>query len=515
MIGRSSYAICLYTAVFVAAAYAYAGPADERAMAQRVDELLAASWARAGVVPASIADDATFLRRVTLDLTGLVPTAYQAQSFLLDPNPNKRVRLIDELLSSPAHANHLANLWLRMLVPQDALRQQREAARALQTYLRLAFADNRRYDVLVADLLTATGDARDAPAVLFYTARDLRPEELAAATSRLFLGVQLDCAQCHNHPFDRWQQQDFWGLAAFFARVRRPSVEGGSPVLRLVDRETGEVYLPASTEPVAPTFPGGATANSDTDPNRRRVLALWIVSRENPYFARATVNRVWAQLFGRGLVEPVDDLSERNPPSHPELLAELADYFVASGYDLRALYRVLTNTRAYQLSSRVGPEASPPPELFAAMALKPLAPEQLFDCLLRATRRPLVYTETGPGGGDALREMFIARFQSASARPGEFAAGIPQVLTLMNGALVQELTSPGSSGLLEALEAPYLTDAQRIDLLTLSVLTRQPTSDERAEWLAYLGSKPAAERKQRLADILWAQVNSIEFIFNH
>ncbi len=514
MSGRSAYATCLYAAAIVAASYAYAAPADERAMAQRVDELLAASWERAGVVPAPLADDATFLRRVTLDLTGLAPTAYQAQSFLLDASPDKRVRLIDELLSSPAHANHLANLWLRMLVPQDALGQQRELARALQTYLRLAIADNRRYDVLVADLLTATGDARDAPAVLFYTARDLKPEELAAATSRLFLGVQLDCAQCHNHPFDRWQQRDFWGMAAFFARIRRASMQSDAAVLRLVDSEAGEVYLPDSNEAVAPAFLGGATANASTDPNRRRVLALWIVSRDNPYFARAAVNRVWAQLFGRGLVEPVDDLSENNPPSHPELLAELGAYFVASGYDLRALYRVLANTRAYQLSSRIGPEASPPPELFAVMALKPLAPEQLFDCLLRATRRPLGYTETGPSS-DVLREMFIARFQSASARPSEFAAGIPQVLTLMNGGLVHELTSPGSSGLLEALQAPYLTDAQRIDLLTLSVLTRQPTADERAEWLAYLAGGAPTERTQRLADILWAQVNSIEFVFNH
>lgn len=490
---------------------------DELAMARRVDELLAAGWERAGVVPAPLADDATFLRRVTLDLTGLVPTASQARAFLLDSSPHKRARLIDELLASPAHANHLANLWLRMLVPQDALAQQRELAERLQAYLRLAIADNRRYDVLVADLLTTTGDARNAPAVLFYTARDLKPEELAAATARLFLGVQLDCAQCHNHPFDRWKQRDFWGLAAFFARLRRAQPPRDSAAPRLLDAETGEVSLPDSNDVVLPAFPGDPTPVPDNDPNRRRLLALWIVSRDNPYLARAAVNRVWAQLFGRGLVEPVDDLSEDNPPSHPELLAELAAFFVASEYDLRALYRALANTRAYQLSSRVGPEATPPSELFAAMALKPIAAEQLFDCLVRATRRPAVYADPPDlsGAGDPLRQAFVARFQSASARPGEYAAGIPQVLTLMNGMLVHELTSPQSSGLLRALEAPYLDDAQRIELLTLSVLSRRPTDDERAEWLAYLTAGAAPERQQRLADILWAQVNSIEFVFNH
>ena len=484
-------------------------------MARRVDELLAAAWERAGVLPAPPADDAAFLRRTTLDLTGLVPTAFQAQSFLLDHSPNKRQRLIDDLLASPAHANHLANLWLRLLVPQDALAQQRDLARSLQTYLRLAFADNRRFDVLVADLLTATGDARDAPAVLFYTARNLKPEELAAATSRLFLGLQLECAQCHNHPFDRWKQRDFWGLAAFFARLRQHPTQRDTGPPRLFDADTGELTMPNSAEIALPAFPGDPTPRSTRAPNRRRLLALWIVSRDNPYFARASVNRVWAQLFGRGLVEPVDDLSDHNPPSHPELLAELADFFVASGYDLHALYRTLANTRAYQLSSRLGPEALPPPELFSTMALKPMTAEQLFDCLLRATRRPVVYEQAGPSSAEVLRDAFVARFASASPRPSEFAAGIPQVLTLMNGTLVHELTSPESSSLIEALEAPYLNDAQRLDLLTLSVLARWPSEEERAEWLAYLAPGTPSERRQRLADILWAQVNSIEFIFNH
>lgn len=505
----------LYAAFVSAAACARAALPDEHAMAQRVDAWLAAGWERAGVLPAPPADDATFLRRVTLDLTGLIPTAFQVQAFLADTSPDKRSRLIDELLASPAHANHLANLWLHMLIPQDALSQQRESARALQAYLRLAIVDNRRYDVLVADLLTATGDARDAPAVLFYTSRDLKAEELAAATSRLFLGLHLECAQCHDHPFDRWKQRDFWGLAAFFARVRRPAGPRGA-AQRLIDAETGEVNLPDSNQAATPAFPGNSTAISATDPNRRRLLALWMVSRDNPYFARAAVNRVWAQLFGRGLVEPIDDLAEHNPPSHPELLAELAAYFVASGYDLRALYRALANSRAYQLSSKVG-TVHPPPELFASMALKPMRAEQLFDCLVRATRRPLAYAPSGelPGSGDMLRDAFVARFQSALVRPGEFAAGIPQVLTLMNGTLVQELTSPESSGLLQSLEAPYLDDAQRIDLLTLSVLSRWPTHDERAGWLAYLAEGAPSDRRQRLADILWAQVNSVEFIFNH
>ena len=306
------------------------------------------------------------------------------RAYLADSRPEKTAELVDRLLASPAHATHLANVWRELMLPRKFDPQQAAGLVGLQNWLRRQFVANRRYDRVVADLLVATGGDESGPA-LFYTAVGLKPEELGTTTARIFLGIRLDCAQCHDHPFDRWTQQDFWGYAAFFARVEQRARNAAT--MRLVDTDSGEVRLPGSDTIVGPRYPGGVDTRAGEAGTRRQQLAIWIVSGENPYLARATVNLVWAQLFGRGLVEPLDDFGSHNPASHPELLETLSEAFIASGYNLAELYRTLANTRAYQLASRSPSGSSPPAELFAQMSVKTLTSEQLFDSLQRVAMR--------------------------------------------------------------------------------------------------------------------------------
>ena len=279
--------------------------------------------------------------------------------------------------------------------------------------------------------------------------------------------------------------------------------------------------FPETGEVVAPAFLGGERPEVNDNMNRRALLADWITARDNPYFARATVNRIWAQMFGRGLVDPVDDLGKHNPPSHPQLLDELADYFVASRFDVRQLYRTLANTRAYQLSSRTTDGGAAPPELFARMAIKSLTAEQLYDCLGEATRkREMAPNRRGSftynRAFDQNRQAFISKFDAPTQSATELQAGIPQALTLMNGSLIARATDLSHGDLLVAIEAPFFDDAERIEILFLSTLSRMPRQPEREKFIAYVESGGANnDRKRALSDVLWALLNSAEFVLNH
>jgi hypothetical protein len=486
-------------------------------MAARVDALLAESWARAGVEPAPEASDAEFLRRASLDLTGVIPTVHDVREFLLDAESDKRARWIDMLLARPMHATHLARIWRRTLLPDGSNLAQFGGAAGFESWLQQRFRDNAPYDQTVRDLLQATGNAFDGPAV-YYTALELKPEELAASTSRVFLGVQIGCAQCHNHPFDHWTKEDFWGYAAFFARLNRAGPQP-APQAGLTELTSGELKLPGTDTVVSPRFLGGDPSPDSDEATRRARLAAWLTSKENPYFARAAVNRVWAHLFGRGLVEPVDDLGSHNPPSHPELLTELAAWFAETGFDVRQLVRALANTRAYQLSSQTA-DAEPRPELFARMAIKTLTAEQLYDCLAEAMRRrePAVPGGVVFGGGrgfDQGRQAFVSKFAAPSQGATDFQSGIPQALTLMNGPIISSGTDLARSDLLKALAAPFFTHQERLEVLFLSTLSRPPYDEERSQFLAYFEKSASPDWGKAYGDILWALLNSAEFVLNH
>lgn len=507
---------------FLLAATNEATAADQR-MTIRVDALLAERWKQAGVEPAAPADDAEFLRRSCLDLTGVIPTVSEVREFLADGRADKRSRWIDRLLSKPTHASHLAATWRQVLLPGGNDIQRFGGYAPFQTWLRDKFADNVPYDRLVTELLTASGNFNQVGPALFYTSLELKPEELAANTSRIFLGVQIQCAQCHNHPFDHWKKQDFWGYAAFFARLQRPPAAQQQFFAQVADVDQGEVKLPGSDEPVLPQFLGGQLSTDEAGKNRRVRLAAWLTSPENPYFARATVNRIWGQLFGRGLVHPIDDLGQHNQPSHPELLDELSRHFVDSGCDVRRLFRVLVETRAYQLSSAVTSDVQPQPELFSRMAIKSMSAEQLYDCLVEAMRKRQDSNTAMMGSVAAFngqfnqdRQTFLARFQAPTQGASEFQASIPQALTLMNGRVMFDATDLQKSDLLVALSAPFFSDDERVEVLFLSTLSRLPRQHEWATFIEYVRSGgPNKDSRQALGDALWALLNSAEFVLNH
>jgi hypothetical protein len=487
-------------------------------MVARIDELVNARISAAGLSPAKGASDEEFLRRVHLDLVGAIPRVSAVREFLADERPDKRARLIDALLDSPGHATHLANTWRSFMLPGALNLEQINNVVGVQNWLRQRFAENLRYDNVVAELLVASDGGEAGPA-LYYTALDVAPEKLASSTARIFLGVQIECAQCHDHPYDHWKQRDFWGYAAFFARLKPPQMMNPNPRGRmsLVDLDEGEVKLPDTNEVVLPKYPAGAAPAANELGTRREQLAVWMASRDNPFLARAGVNRVWWQLFGRGLVEPVDDLSPQNPASHPELLAELARYFVDTGFDLRELYRTIANTQVYQRTSVWTTEPPPAAELYVHMPVKTLTAEQLYDSVNRVLHRPVqgMRGMTMSPLLDPQRQTFIAKVQSSGRNFLDYQAGVLQALALLNGNDLAEATDPERSPLLGSLQAPFFSDLDRLQTLFLATLCRDPAEEELAAAREQLTNYPEAERGRGYSDVLWALLNTAEFALNH
>ena len=482
---------------------------------QRIDLLLMQKMRDAGVEPVGQSDDAEFMRRLSLDLAGRIPTVAQAREFLDDEGTDKRAELIDRLLDSPATVNHLAEHWRNAMLPSNASPELFRNSAGLHNWLREQISNNMRYDRIVSDLIAATGTEQDGPA-LFFTALELEPKKVAAATARIFLGLQIECAECHDHPFDEWKQEDFWGYAAFFARLPQNDNMARSANFRLSDQSDGEVTLPDTEDVVSPKYPGGDPSSDAEFGSRRQRLSIWMASPDNPYLARAAVNRVWAKLFGYGLVNPVDDLGPHNPASHPELLEELTNYFIGSRYDLKNLLRVLCSTQAYSRTSQIDPANKPAPDQFAAMAVKVQSAEQLYDSLSRCLSQTEQEYSPFPGVSmDNRRQQFLTRMVSRTTDKTEYDRGLQQALLMMNGGDVSEATDLERSSLLSSLEAPFLEDDQRIEILYLATLTRYPTETEIARVRQYIGEGQSDdEQKAARADVLWALLNSAEFTMN-
>jgi hypothetical protein len=497
-------------------------PRDHGQMVRRVDALLAELWDAEGVAPAALANDNEFLRRAYLDLVGVIPRVSEVRAFLADDRPDKRALLVDQLLSSPRHATHMATTWRNRILPVGVDPTHDREALGLQKWLRTRFAKNLRYDNIVGGLLLTTGGDELGPA-LYFQANDLAPEKIASSAAELFLGVHLQCAMCHDHPYADWSQRDFWGLAAFFARVQAPAGRGMQQVnYRLVDADRGEVRIPESDEIVAPKYPGGEPATDDAWQTRRVQLTTWMASRDNRYFARAGVNWAWSHLFGQGLVASLDDVDDEDQSIQSRLLDELADDFVDSGFDLQQLWRVLANTRAYQLSSRHEQLESVPAESFARMLAKPFTPEQMYDSfLVLSPREPQV---RGPGGtmafgldDDPARIEFVRRMRPPPGSATEFRAGTLQALMLMNGPTMASVTAPDLSNLLGALAAPFMDAPAQVEAMFLATLCRSPDADELEKCVSMLRQSASAtpqDRTQARSDILWALLNSTEFAFN-
>jgi hypothetical protein len=501
---------------------ALAGPgrAAGEPLSSRVDTRIAASLI--GAEPASRASDEEFLRRVHLDLIGRIPAVAEVRAFLDSNAKDKRAKLVEALLASPEYTANAARLWRAVLVPQATTNLQTQyLGVSVEAWAREKLRAGASDAELVRDLLTArldyldwTPDKRANPApglspVGFYQANDLKPETVSAAVSRTFLGLKLECAQCHDHPFDKWTQKQAWETAAFFASVAplEPEVK---PAAGLALRNSLKVADTADT--ATAKFLDGKPMTGD-DP--RAAFAEWLTRKGNPYFARVMANRVWANLFGIGLVEPLDDWGPHNPPSHPELVDELAVAYEAGGFDPKVLIRAITASEAYQRTSMLTHASQSDPRKFARMTAKGLSAEQLFDSLSTATG----YRDTPPSADAAFgwparspRGLFIAKFGGGAART-DMQVSILQALSLMNGEWLAKQTDPASGQTVKAIaSAPFLDDAGRVEALFLGTLSRRPTKAEAERHLAHL--RDADDKPRAVADLLWVLVNSHEFLVN-
>jgi hypothetical protein len=493
---------------------------DPAELAACIDRRLEARFQAEKVQPAPLATDAEFLRRVYLDVTGRIPRPAEVHRFLAETSTEKRRKWIDRLLADPRFPVHFANVWRAELLPEAA--SNREVALfqpGFENWLRQRFRAGVRYDQLVREVLTtpiaAAGkepdpvlrDPERPNPLAFFAAKEARPENLAAAVTRTFLGVRLECAQCHDHPFAKWKQGQFWSQAAFFAGLRRQ----GSGLFAPLTEAAGERELtpPGSRKVRKAEFLDGSPLPKQQDRTGRAVLADWITAPANPYFARAAVNRMWAHFFGIGLVDPVDDFRDDNLPSDAELLDDLARAFVASGYDLGYLIRAICSSRAYQRTSARTHTSQDACRLPARMAVKALTGEQFFDSVALATG----YRDEQDRG--RARRLFLTRFALAGP-PGEPETSVQQALTLLNGGFVAWATDPEKCPTLIAVtETPGLNLVDRIDALYLATLSRKPDSAERENLLRHV-RKAAPEREaERLADVFWMLLNSAEFRMNH
>jgi len=487
---------------------ASAATPDPAALATRIDNHVAARWNAEKVKPALPTDDAAFVRRVFLDLTGHIPTAAEVRDFLTNNAPDKRASLVARLLDSAAHARHMATFWRREWIPQ-ADTPRSVLGEEIEGWLATQILAGVPYDKIVHELMTPPQTkTRSGTPTTFLTASEFKPENLAANTTRAFLGINLDCAQCHNHPFARWTQDQFWQTAAFFARPT--STDGGPARLELPIPNTKKTVGPKFLADPQPRWP--EALEHDTG---RTVLANWVTAKANPYFAKNAVNRVWANLFGTGLVEPLDDLSGENAASHPELLTELAKAFTDNGFDLKYLTAAIVLSKAYQLSSAAPVGGSSDPRLFARSAVRGLTGEQLYDSLLVAAGLPPVRDDLDSAIAARERKLFVEKFRVDRARTAQ--RSILQALSLMNGTLTAELTTVEKTPTLRAIaDAPFLDTRGKVEALYLATLSRTPDDAEQARLVRYVdGGGADGDGKKALADVLWALLNSTEFNSNH
>ncbi len=488
---------------------------DAAALAKIIDDAVSKTLGEAGVAASVRTTDAEFLRRAYLDITGTIPSAEKAQAFLDDKSSNKREKLIDTLLADPHYGRRMADIWAAKLYTRDS-GNRFVLKEPLYKWLEEQFNKNEPWDKFVAGLITATGTVADNPAVTYFlTNRSV--DKLTDTTAQHFLGIQLQCAQCHNHPFTGWKQSEYWAMASFYSKVNpdrpRNANKGGDNTAIGVregnNRTRLKDFFPESARNIAPKFLGGSYASVQTTEPYRPALAKWMTAPDNPFFARAFVNRTWAHLFGRGIVNPVDDMLVENEPSHPELLDSLAVHIATTGqFDLKYLIKAICLSETYQRTSKPTGNNKGDKKLFSHMAVKVMSPEQLYDSLTEVTgfRRPGAKMAKGGGkrGRVAPREQFVTFFLAGaeSSNPLDYEAGIPQALRLMNSPIA---SNPAAvRGVLGGVRKP----AEAIERIYLTALSRRPTAEEMKELIAYADrvGTPAA-----YTDILWAVLNSSEF----
>lgn len=507
---------------------------------QYINEQIRQAWDDNEVQPSPVADDAEWLRRVYLDIVGHIPPVDKAEAFIKDKDPEKRSKVAEALLNDPAYVRNFTEVWTNVLIGRNTPR--RTSRDGMRKFLRESFARNRPWNEIVYDLVTAEGHFEENGAVNFILAQldgNANSEEYhveaTARLTRIFMGMQVQCTQCHNHPFNDWKQNQFWEFNSFLRQTRRVDHQRYNPQTGQMDDDyselvfrdfNGPVYYEMRNGLIQVAYPSylGNEVESGSGVNRRELLAK-ALCHDDPEktLARAFVNRMWGYYFGYGFTRPVDDLGPHNRPSHPELLERLTDEFIKSGYDAKQLTRWIVNTEAYNLTSRFNsknkfdnPSAGEVP-LFSRVYVKTMTAEQLYDSLITATSAH----QSGAGNyerAEQQREQWLRDFLrifggNEDDEPTLFSGSIPQALMMMNGPLVEKAISAEKGSYLHTILTDSQSDAGKIQSLFVSALGRMPTRPEMNQingLMRYNRDKVAAYQ-----DLYWALLNSNEFIVNH
>ena len=488
-----------------------------------IDTYVHAKLNKLHLVPSELCSDETFLRRVTIDLIGMLPTPAEREKFLTDPDPQKRQKLVDSLLEREEFHDIWAMKWADLLQIRTVNGITPKALHLYDKWLRDRIRSGATLDRIVRELLTASGGTFENPAVNYFQTETM-PQLLAENVAQAFLGTRIQCAQCHNHPFDRWTMDDYYGFAAFFSQIGFKNAQDPRE-LTIFNTGKGEMRHPVGNRFVRPRFLGSTTPAISPGQDYRTILADWLTSRDNLAFARNFANIVWAHFFGRGIVDPVDDVRVSNPPSNPELLDALASRAVEYGFNLKKLARDICLSRTYQLSTRRNP-LNPPGDLdernFARQSIRRLRAEVLLDCINQVTET----TSRWPGlprGGKAVQipdgrvqDYFLVTFGRPSRNTPcscevKTTPTLSQALHLLNGDTTNSKILEGKvvDRLLKEKGDPNAVAAE----LYIRCLCRTPTPRE-ADRIAHLLAE-APDKQQALEDLFWALLNSHEFIFNH
>lgn len=503
-----------------------------QALAQVIDRHIDQHLVEKKIPRSPLSDDAEFLRRVYLDLHGVIPPTEKVVAFLDSRDVHKRETIIDALLADAQYGRHMADVWDHLLVARDTPGCE-PAVVPLTGYLERKFNANVGWDALIREILTSSGTQQENGAVTYFLANRTTPMVMDSI-SRVFPALPLECAQCHDHPYTRWEQHDYWGMAAFFNGLGRGAVdkygvihpESTRGLTEPLSRLQASLPVPAGKrlekdDRFQARFLGEApiALKRDEEVLSRPLAAKWLTAPENPYFARAMVNRTWWHFFGRGLVNPVDDMFKPGvTATHPELLEELSRQFVASGFDVKHLVRAMVSSQAYQRSSKPLKENEVDKEFYSHRALRVQTPEQLWDSLVQMfgsepqmppAKKTIIHQVLRDGMPTTPRGEFIKYFLGESnAAPTEYTQGIPHILRLLNGVQFNNVDDA-----LKRIVPDHTEPDRAVESLYLAILSRRPAPEETAYLIEYV--QRHGNRQTALADILWALLKSSEFVMNH
>lgn len=486
-----------------------------------VDEFTVAKWKKLGLKPSAVVNDATFIRRITIDLCGRLPTPEEVKVFLADASPNKRAKWAQRLLDSGDYPAYFAMKWGSILRNSNLAGADR-AAVAFHHWIKDHLARNTPYDEFVRGIVAASGEWQDSPAINWYWQnRDDRLHQPTADVAQIFLGTRLQCAKCHHHPYERWGQADYYGLAGFFARVGGKSFGEPPPVYAAAQPTTSEKN-PVTGKAIEPKYLDGDEPKFTAEDDPRHALVDWMAKPDNPFFAKAFVNRVWGHFFGRGLVHEVDDQRETNPPSNPELLDALAKEFIKNKFDMKKIILLLVSSRVYQLSSEPTEFNKNDRQNFARYYARRLPAEVLHDAVVYLTGAKTGFSGVGDKARaiDLPHEGFGSYFLDTFDRPKRVtvcecerstSATLGQVLLLANSDEIEGKIASGEGRLAKLLKAKKSTTDIVADLY-LNAYARTPTPTEMKRILDHVATYQ--DPQQGLEDVLWTILNSKEFMFN-